>query len=429
MKRGSHLGMILLLTGCSSLWQPFGKSNPASCVDPADPPCGAGQVCDRILNTCVESTADSDGGLGTDMSGLPAGSCGKSFKFATPLTLSAGNGVVSVGTADMNDDQKPDLVTADQGDNTVSTLLGDGNGGFAPRQTRSSGTSPGSLFFFDFDRDGKTDIVVPNTDKNQVAVLRSTTPAAVSAAMVGAAGDRASYVVLADLGNDGRTDYVVGFSNANVGLLVANSTGGYMTRSVSAPLGTNALVVRDFDGDGNPDLALAPNDPTSGTALVALWRGSSGGNFASWPDVRVGAVPVALSTADLNGDGKPDLIAVNQGSNNVSVALGDGQGGFSAARSYVVDAGPSSVVAADLNGDTFLDLAVASRGSVRPSFSVLLGNGQGDFCSAIVRALNGTGAQTGSVTTGDYNKDGWADLALNQGTNEVLVFLNVSSTL
>src|SRR5262249_28737585 len=132
----------------------------------------------------------------------------------------------------------------------------------------------------------------------------------------------------------------------------------------------------------------------------------------------VGAAPQAVVTADLNGDGKLDLITAN-GYQSISVLLGNGDGTFAAARSYgaLVGTGTSSPIAlGDFNGDGKLDV-VTDR-------SLLLGKGDGTFAAA--QSINGG---SGPVAVGDFNKDGKLDLATtyNGGdwdTTYVLVLLN-----
>ena len=84
---------------------------------------------------------------------------------------------------------------------------------------------------------------------------------------------------------------------------------------------------------------------------------------------------MAIAAADLNRDGKTDLISVNYTANTVSVLLGNGNGGFSAAISYPVGTGPFAIVTGDFNNDGKPDIAVVNEGT--NNVSILLGNGDG----------------------------------------------------
>jgi hypothetical protein len=122
----------------------------------------------------------------------------------------------------------------------------------------------------------------------------------------------------------------------------------------------------------------------------------------------------------VNGDGKPDLAAANNGSANVSVLLGNGDGTFGAAVNNGAGLNPLWIAMGDVNGDGRLDLAVANYGSA--NVSVLLGNGDGSFQSAVNHSV---GSSPFTVAIGDLNSDGRLDLAVaNQGSANVSVLLN-----
>jgi hypothetical protein len=155
-----------------------------------------------------------------------------------------------------------------------------------------------------------------------------------------------------------------------------------------------------------------PTDSGLHPSRTIDWQVNDGGLTAfQGTSYAVGSTPDSVAVADLNGDGKLDLIIANAGSNTVSVLLGNGAGGFASAISFNVGAGPASVAVGDLNGDGKLDLAVANTGS--STVSVLLGNGAGSFGA---RSDFATGAAPNSVAIGDLNGDGKPDLVV--GTSE-----------
>src|SRR5262249_53714998 len=130
--------------------------------------------------------------------------------------------------------------------------------------------------------------------------------------------------------------------------------------------------------------------------------------------------PTSVKTADLNGDGKMDVVTANFGSNDVSVLLGKGDGTFQGAQDYPAGNNPHSVAIGDLNGDGKLDLAVADRNG---GLSVLLGNGDGTFQPAQSFSTD-TGGSFG-VAIGDLNGDGAPDVVTaNHDNNDVSVLLN-----
>jgi len=109
--------------------------------------------------------------------------------------------------------------------------------------------------------------------------------------------------------------------------------------------------------------------------------------------------------ADVNGDGKPDLICANSQGNTLSVLTNDGSGGFMTSGTYPAGNGPNSVVTADINGDGWLDLICANNGDA--TLSVLTNNGSGGFGSAGTYAV---GSGPASVVAADVNGDGEPDL-------------------
>jgi hypothetical protein len=117
---------------------------------------------------------------------------------------------------------------------------------------------------------------------------------------------------------------------------------------------------------------------------------------ASYP---VGTNPQAMVTADLNGDGKLDLVVANAGSDNrVSVLLGNGDGTFKPAVNYAVGAGPVSLAVGDFNGDGKLDVVTANYAD--NTASVLLGNGDGTFQPARSYAV---GSRPDAVAVGNFD--------------------------
>ncbi len=142
--------------------------------------------------------------------------------------------------------------------------------------------------------------------------------------------------------------------------------------------------------------------------------------FNAFTTLSTGAGPLAMATADLNADGKLDLIYANLGTTTISVCMGNGNGTFVAAVNYTVGSAPSSVAAGDLNGDGRLDLAVTNLGS--DDISVLLNNGNGTFAAAVSYP---TGSNARQCAIADLNADGRLDLAVaNQSAGTVSILLN-----
>ena len=134
----------------------------------------------------------------------------------------------------------------------------------------------------------------------------------------------------------------------------------------------------------------------------------------------VGTGPVAVFAADVNRDGKLDLISANVWSSSVSVSTNNGTGGFVLASTLNVGAHPYSVIAADVNGDGVVDLISANRDD--STLTVLTNNGSGGF---VLSATLNVGSNPGAVTAADVNGDGKLDLiSANNSANSLTVLTN-----
>jgi hypothetical protein len=156
-------------------------------------------------------------------------------------------------------------------------------------------------------------------------------------------------------------------------------------------------VAGDFNGDGKSDLASI--DGSTFEILI----GEGDGTFAPPVSYAVGVNPVFVLQTDMNGDGKKDVIVVNQGSNDVSVLLGKGDGTFLPQKTYAVAKAPVAVAIGDFNRDGKIDMAVAGSEGI----SVLLGNGNGTFQAE--KTYSAGGAVTG-IAQAPLRQDGVEDL-------------------
>ena len=178
-----------------------------------------------------------------------------------------------------------------------------------------------------------------------------------------------------------------------------------------------AIVYGDFNGDGNPDLAVASN--TDNTISVFLSKGN--GSFNSGITTAVGSGPTALAVGDFNADGKLDLAVTNgTDSSTVSILLGNGGGTFSLKSTLSMEtAEPVWVSTADFNADGKLDLLVVSE--TDDTLSIFLGNGDGTFQPTSVLPFAGKGPAV--VAIGDFNGDGRLDLAQVNHTDNTVAIL------
>jgi hypothetical protein len=198
-------------------------------------------------------------------------------------------------------------------------------------------------------------------------------------------------------------------------IAVSRATLSFSTAELTVGTNPAATYVADVNGDGKPDIIAANNQ----TSTVGVLLGNGDGTFRPEVDYATGLNPEGVTVADFNGDGRLDLAVTNSNGGSVSILLGNGDGTFQPHLDYGTAGTPLSVVAADLNGDGKLDLVI---GNDIGDISVLLGNGDGTFQPYKTYAHGG--GQTFGVALGDFNHDGFLDVATaNVDVNTISILL------
>ena len=187
-----------------------------------------------------------------------------------------------------------------------------------------------------------------------------------------------------DFNRDGKLDLAVGSGSADDVTLFLGDGRGSLTKAGSFPAGPSPteMVAADFNRDGNLDLAIANHGVPSVTVLLGDGRGGFRPAPGSPLAVRSRPHPHTVDACDANSDGILDLIVDSWGENRLTLLLGDGKGGF-AAPGIPIEAGRKpyrNVRFADLDGDGRCDLVMPNM--VERGVTVLLGDGRGGFAAS-----------------------------------------------
>jgi len=351
--------------------------------------------------------------------------------FRPRSTFHTGANPYSVAIADLDADGRPDLAVAGGPTSSglrgsVSVLRGNGDGTFGTNAEFATGISPLSVAASDLNADGRADLVVANSVSATVSVLlgngNGTFGPRTDYSTRTNLGSGANSVGISDLNGDGRLDLVVADEDraTNLVLVLLGNGDGTFGQKTGYGTGVNpaALAIADLNADGRPDVVTADNEPSQMSVLL----GNGNGGFDSRTDYATGSEPQSVAIADLNADGRPDAVTADDGPgvNKVSVFLGKGDGTFLPKRDFATGSRPDCVAIVDLNADGRPDIVTANSGfGIGSTVSVLPGNGDGTFGPG---TEFGVGAYPVAVAIGDLDGDGRSDLAVaNRSSNTVSV--------
>jgi len=349
----------------------------------------------------------------------------------------------SLTCSDFNGDKRQDLAVVNEWSNNVSLLFGKGDGTFQPAINYPVGEAPDFLCSSDFNEDGKQDLAVSNSGGRDISVLLGKGDGTFEPAKNYPTGKKSRFLVSSDLNGDGKLDIVVANEGSDTLSILLNNGDGTFKKAKEYPTEAEPQFVTaaDFNGDGKMDLAVSHGVGYS----VALYQGQGDGTFTGADDYWLACNQSFLTSSDLNGDGKADLILSKYGENSVTILLGKREGVsqkpgapikkeekkrevasgevigaeldwmkvteihpfFEKAVDYKVGMEPHFLVTGDFNKDGWQDLAAVNNFS--NNVSVLLGKGNGTFQSVVNYEV---GECPNFLGASDFNGDGKVDLAV-----------------
>lgn len=304
--------------------------------------------------------------------------------FAAKVDFATNTNPRGIAIGDIDGDGKPEVVVTNFNSNNLSVFRNTSTSGaisFAAKIDFTTGNGPRSVNIADFDSDGKPELAVAHA-ANVMSVFRNTSTsgsisfqAKVDFALT--AGNNSTFVGSSDFDADGKLDIAVcnnGLNNISV-FKNTSTSGSINTSSFAAKVdfstggGPFGFSIGDFDGDDKPDLAAANfSENTISVIRNTATNGIIDANtFAAKVDFNLGGSASSTNVADIDGDGKLDLLAVNLSSNQVSIFRNTATSGsittssFAAKVDFTTAFGPRYVCIGDLDGDNRPDLAVTTN--------------------------------------------------------------------
>jgi hypothetical protein len=261
---------------------------------------------------------------------------------------------------DFNNDGFPDAATANVADNTVSILLGNGDGTFEPQQVVAVGGGPHGLAVLDADGDGDPDIATANTSGNNVSLILNNGNGVFGPATSFNSGGNGEYSLGAgDMDNDGIEDLVVGtMGDQMIHVMTGNGNGTFtLAGSRAAGGSTWQLTLGDVDGDGDLDVASG----NGGSGNGAILKGNGDGTLAAAVVSPASGSIVASDLGDLDGDGDLDWVLSSFGASRWFIYRNNGSGVMTQVQQILAPNAASCSVLLDFDNDRDLDLALVDE--------------------------------------------------------------------
>jgi hypothetical protein len=350
--------------------------------------------------------------------------------FASKIPVTTSAGPTSIVAADFDGDGKPDVVVSDgSSSNNIQVFSNNSSPGvFSFSQQFNfplpNGDDPDVVAVADMDGDGKPDIVVSTVLSPRLYVFLNTSTVGAISFATPAIFDQGMYcqgMTVGDINGDGKPEIVVAnVADGNISVYGNNSTIGNLAFATRMPLVPAsgggvpyAAVIADIDGDGMPDIATA--NAAGGNVSIFHNTGTPGGplSFAPSLEFGVGAAPESIAVGDLDGDGKPDLVAGNYNDGTISILHNtSSSGSVSLTVSSPISAGssPQAVTISDLDGDGKPDVVLANFGDA--DISIYHNNSTSGTITLATQVTYTTDYDPFAIAAVDMDGDGFPDLSV-----------------
>jgi len=303
-------------------------------------------------------------------------------------TIEVGKNPTSVVTGDLNGDRFADIVTTNIGDDSLSILMGHGDGNFADAMTLPMPEQPRAVALHDFNGDGRLDLAVTTTGNHRVTILLGDGTGRFLKGDSYPAVKSPVSLAVGDFNRDGKPDLAVALRSDKLLILVGRGDGSFLPKVIYEYGDTpTSVAAADVSEDGMTDLVVTHGGQMSNSVVVFLGKGD--GTFQPPVPYRTGHSPLSVSVLDLNRDRHVDLLVINGERDDISVFFGKGDGTFTPGAAFGANAGPISSVTQDFDGDgTFRQPPRSYRTGSAPFAVAALSFGPQDARPGLVTANN-----------------------------------------
>ncbi len=352
-------------------------------------------------------------------------------EFAAPRYFGAGPAALDIQALRFDGDSRLDLITA--GGTTANVVYGRAGAAFESEERFPVGERPRAFAAADFNRDGKLDLAVNNLDSTDVSILPGNGDGTFKQQLIVDVSGIPRAIAAGSVNSDNNPDFVVtDLNNSRVLVFLGKGDGTFQAERIvsvraageTATSQPRSVVLADMNGDGKTDIVTGNANSDS----VAIVLGKGDGTFETVKEFFAFNFPLDVAVRDFNGDGKLDVAVVNgtepdspiATAPRVNVIFGKGDGTLDdeSRTSYTTGDGPRGMVVGEFTGDGNADAVTVHQGD--DSVNVLVGRTGGKLSLGESRRA---GFDPNSVTGGDVNRDNRQDIMTTNDTESISILL------